>query len=242
MAAPGLSASPPVLAREMVIAQWAQLTFINWSYDPAVLRPSVPSELELETYDGKAWLSLVGFMVRKEHFPKWPPLPVINTYPQFNIRTYVRGPDGAPGVWFWSMDVSQPIMLSGRLIYHAPFMWASMNVSQEGSTVRYQSRRIWPGPPASSRFAVEIGAPLPPGADDSGLSAFLTLRWWMFLRTRKNWVRAAVTHEPWPLQSARLVDLEQNLTDAAGLPRPAGQPLAMYSENVTAHVGDVVQL
>src|SRR5688572_20507182 len=54
---------------------WDDLLFMHWCVDPAALRPHLPSGLELETFDGKAWLGVVPFRmagVRPRFIPRIP--------------------------------------------------------------------------------------------------------------------------------------------------------------------------
>jgi uncharacterized protein YqjF (DUF2071 family) len=53
---------------------------------------------------------------------------------------------------------------------------------------------------------------------------------------------AQVEHPPWPLKRARVLRLDQNLSEAAGLPAPEGQPVIHYSEGVTVRVGPVKKI
>ena len=48
---------------------------------------------------------------------------------------------------------------------------------------------------------------------------------------------AAVEHEPWPLQQATLVSLEETVRRAAGLPDDTAPPLVHYSPGVRVRVG-----
>ncbi len=55
------------------------------------------------------------------------PLPGISNFLQLNIRTYVRGPDGLPGVWFFTIDASSRLAALGvRRLYHVPAFHARM--------------------------------------------------------------------------------------------------------------------
>ena len=68
--------------------------------------------------------------------------PGISSFLQLNVRTYVRGPDGLPGVWFFSIDASSRLAALGvRRIYHVPAFHARMTLEpvdewQEAECVR----------------------------------------------------------------------------------------------------------
>jgi hypothetical protein len=62
------------------------------------------------------------------------PVPGISAFLQLNVRTYVRGPDGLPGVWFFSIDASSRLAALGvRRIYHVPAFYARMTLDWAGS-------------------------------------------------------------------------------------------------------------
>ena len=82
---------------------WDNLTFLHWRYQPEIIRPMLPRKLELDTFDGAAWVGLTPFIVTRTRPPGLPSLPWVSTFPEMNVRTYVRGPDGARGIWFFSL-------------------------------------------------------------------------------------------------------------------------------------------
>ncbi len=73
-----------------------------------MLRPLVPAELELQEFDGTAWIALVPFRMTGVIRRPLPDLPWLSAFPELNVRTYVER-DGKPGVWFLSLDASNPI-------------------------------------------------------------------------------------------------------------------------------------
>ena len=95
----------------------------------AELRQRIPDDLEIEECDGSAWLSIVFFRVRALRARGALPVPGISSFLQLNVRTYVRGPDGLPGVWFFSIDASSRLAALGvRRIYHVPAFHARMTL------------------------------------------------------------------------------------------------------------------
>ncbi len=95
----------------------------------------MPDELEIEEQDGSAWLGIVFFRVRALRARGALPVPGISSFLQLNVRTYVRGPDGLPGVWFFSIDASSRLAALGvRRIYRVPAFHARMTLEWAGST------------------------------------------------------------------------------------------------------------
>src|SRR5215472_187106 len=121
---------------------WEHVFMAHWAVPTADVRALVPDELEIEEHDGSAWLSVVFFRVRALRARGVLPVPGISSFLQLNIRTYVRGPDGLPGVWFFSIDASSRLAALGvRRVYRVPAFHARMTLAavdgwQEAECVR----------------------------------------------------------------------------------------------------------
>jgi uncharacterized protein YqjF (DUF2071 family) len=210
--------------------RWSLLTFLHWRYAPQTVAPLIPAGLELELFDGAAWVGLVPFLLR---------VPGLGVFPETNVRTYVRAPGGTTGVWFFSLDAARLLAVVGaRTTFGLPYFWSSMQVHQGPGSTIYQSRRHWPSKPAQLSAEVEIGEPIAPGCV-TAFDHYLTARFRLYSRLCNHFVFAEVEHPPWPLQRGRLVRLEQNLVEAAHLPSPQGPPIVHYSEGVQVRVGPV---
>lgn len=228
-------AAPASLRFPSLTQHWRWLTFVHWRYEPRDVQAILPEGLTVDTFDGSAWVGLVPFRMVDVRPPWTPSLHPLTTFPETNLRTYVRGPRGQ-GVWFSSLEITRLIGVAvARIGFGVPYVWADMSIDRAGRRVRYRSRRRWPGPRAASIVEIEIGEDL----DRPGhLERFLTSRWatYNLLPFRRlGWV--PVSHEPWPLHSARVLELAEDLTRAAGLPAPAGEPIAHFSPGVTARIG-----
>ena len=165
-------------------------------------------------------------------------IPRVGTFPETNIRTYVRGPDGTPGVYFLSLDITRLAAVAvARLWFRLPYMWARMRIRRAYGVIEYTGSRRWPGPrKAGSVVTVAIGKQIAP-KEVTELEHFLTARWGLFTMVKGNLAYAPVEHDQWPLHGARLMDLTEDLTTAAGLPPPEGQPLTHYSPGVNVRIG-----
>ena len=216
---------------------WDDLTFLHFRYPVEAVRPLVPEDLEVETADGSAWVSLVPFFLRVG-LPGVRPIPWMSRFAEINVRTYVRSADGVSGVWFFSLDAARlGAVLVARSTYRIPYVWSQVRLEHRGGLVRYTSRRRWPGPRgASTRIVVEPGAPRDPDSL-TDLDHFLTARWAAFSAPHSGLRHARAAHEPWPLREARLVELDDHLLTAAGLPSPEGEPIVQWSPGVAVRFG-----
>jgi uncharacterized protein YqjF (DUF2071 family) len=216
---------------------WSCLSFLHWSYQPRVVQRLLPHGLRVHRFDGRAWVGVTPFFLEDLRTPVAPALPWFTSFPETNVRTYVVGPDGREGLWFFSLDAArlEPVLVA-RSTYRLPYMWSEMGVERDGSTVRYRSRRRWPGPtPATSAITVEIGPAL--RSEELGeFDHYLTARWQLYTTLGPVLARSNVEHEPWPLHRATVAKLEGDLVTAAGLPAPAGEPVVHWSPGVHTRI------
>jgi uncharacterized protein YqjF (DUF2071 family) len=209
----------------MLEARWLSQTFVHWPYAPRSVQALLPAGLTVDTCDGMAWIGFTPFVMAAVRPGGLPPTPL--SFPETNLRTYVRRPDGLDGLWFLSLEVAAAGMLAARVI-GAPYHLGVLTVHEEGGVVRYTGARRGGFP--SYRLTVRPGAPVVPDERD----LWLTSRWRAFTRTGRLLWRTSVEHEPWPLCRAELMDLQQTLTTAAGLPEPSGPAVLHYSPGVRA--------
>lgn len=74
-------------------ARWENLIMANYAVDPEVLKPYLPNGVELDFYNDKTYVSLVGFMFKKTSLFNIP-IPFLGTFEEINLRFYVKRVDG----------------------------------------------------------------------------------------------------------------------------------------------------
>jgi uncharacterized protein YqjF (DUF2071 family) len=112
-----------------------------------------------------------------------------------------------------------------------------MRLHREHDVITYTSRRRRAsGPPGpTSRTMVRTG---PPITRPTALERFLTARWGLHVTWHGRTVHLPNEHAPWPLHRAELLDLDENLLTAAGLPPMTERPVSvLYSPGVTVRFG-----
>jgi uncharacterized protein YqjF (DUF2071 family) len=212
--------------------QWLSLTFLHWPFEPGVIQARLPAGFEVDTFDGSAWISMTPFLMTFR-VTGLPPLPGMSRFPETNLRTYVRGPDGRDGLWFFSLEAqSLPLVLAASTLYRVPYKWAEMSV-EHGETIRYRSRRRH-GPPAGHDIEVRVGDAL---ADPPALDNWLSGRWRGWTRIAGRACAVPVHHPPWPLHDAAVVRLEESLFAVNGLTRPPTPPLVRFSPGTEVRLG-----
>lgn len=127
-----------------MLNRWERLLFMHWEYPAAELAYRIPQGLHLDTYDGKAYIGVVPFLMRGVTLAGWPPIPGFSNFLELNVRTYVYDDFGRPGVWFFSLDCNQPLAVIGaRRLYNLPYEHAAMRAGPLSGTklYSYQCRR-----------------------------------------------------------------------------------------------------
>jgi uncharacterized protein len=74
---------------EFLTAEWRRLAMLNYEVDPAVLRPFVPRGVELDTWNDRHFVSVVGFLFLKTRVLGLP-IPFHRDFEEINLRFYVR--------------------------------------------------------------------------------------------------------------------------------------------------------
>ncbi len=196
-----VAAAPPVDHNIPWIAaqRWEQVLFVNWPVPVASVRPLVPAQLEIDTYEGQAWGSLLPLKMAHVHLRGVPPIPHLTDFPELNLRTYVTDNDHK-GVWFFSLDAPSGLaVFLGREVFHLNYREAEMSMATTGDTVKFSSQRD--GDSATFRSTCAGTGPAEPPT--GSLEEFLCERYSMFAL---NWLghlrRGDIRHSPWPLQKA----------------------------------------
>jgi len=212
---------------------WRRLTFLHWPYAPELIRGFLPAGLQLDTFEGAAWVGLVPFEIYD--------FPGIPHFPETNVRTYVIGPDGTRAVWFFSLEAARVAAVVGaRIAYHLPYFWAKMRVTSEDGAIRYRSRRHWPHDSyAITDIAIRSSEPYQLDQLNER-DHFLTARYRLYTTSQGRLRYTDIEHPPWPLARAQVIELRQTLFESAGLPAPSGPPLVRYSEELAVKIGRLI--
>src|SRR5690349_16857574 len=126
---------------------WLDLLFAHWSFAPEHIRALLPPGLELDTFEGRAWVAVVPFRMAHvgPRLLNW--LPGVSAFPELNVRTYVVV-DGKPGVWFFSLDAASVVAVrSARTGFHLPYFRAQMSCEERDGWIEYHSERRHPDAP-----------------------------------------------------------------------------------------------
>src|SRR5262245_21116319 len=184
-------------ARIFLTAEWRNLLMLNYLIDPAVLTPSAPDGTELDLWQGRAYVSVVGF--RFLNTKVWGlPIPFHRNFDEVNLRFYVRRRIAfgwRTGVAFVKEIVPRrAIAIVARKIYNENYVRHPMRSSATiPGPVQYEWRRdgAWEGLSATA-----IGKCFAPAADSE--ETFITEHYWGYAGQRDgSTLEYGVEHPPW---------------------------------------------
>lgn len=223
---------------------WYGLLFAHWPVPAAQLRPLIPPPLQLDTYDGEAWLAVVPFGMRDIRVRGLPAVPYLSHFPEINVRTYVVH-DGKPGVWFLSLDVPRTAAVwAARTFFHLPYYRANicMKMATEGGSVAYESERM--GLDGRKRHFRGTYRPVSEvcAAAAGTLEYWLTERYCLYTAHRSRVYRGDIMHRPWPLQLAE-ADIEANAMAPDFAASIKGtKPLLHYADRLSTRICPLVRV
>ena len=196
---------------------WRDLSFLHWRVDPERVAPLLPPGTRPDVFDNSSWVGLIPFRLTDAAFGRGPALPYIGSFAETNVRFYSVDAEGRRGVVFASLESERlAFVLGSRVALGLNYTWARMRIDRSGDTITYSTRRRWPAPRGvASRAVVRVGTT--PVTDDP-LADFLTARFGLHTTRLGRTLYLRNTHTAWPLTAAELVELDDGLLAAAGLP------------------------
>ena len=210
---------------------WHDLLFAHWEVNVELVRARIPSALELDLWDERAWLGIVPFRMTNVAPRGVPAVPGLSAFPELNVRTYVRV-DDKPGVFFFSLDAATATAVHGaRLLFGLPYYTAAIDVREQDGQVHYTSRRTSP-----SSHRAELAVSYSPAsrvyqAIPGTLDYFLTERYCLYTVDKKGRPhRLEIHHPPWPLQTAEATFDVLEMTEQIGMALPEQPPLLHFSK------------
>ena len=184
--------------RVFLSAEWRDLVMLNYEVDPAVLLQYVPPGTSLDSFQGKTYVSLVGFRFCRTKLLGRFPIPFHSNFDEVNLRFYVRRKESGEerrGVVFIAEVVpKRAIATTARLLYGENYVRLPMKHRIESSgTVEY----LWRVNGEWCRISVTTSG-LPRPAVDGSLEQFITEHYWGYSRQRGGGsMEYRVEHVPW---------------------------------------------
>jgi uncharacterized protein YqjF (DUF2071 family) len=207
---------------------WERLAFLHWPIETEVLSAVLPPGIEPDEHDGSAWVGITPFRARGTRLRFTLPAPLISTFPEINVRTYVTH-GGKPGIWFMSLDTSNWLAVqAARRAYRLPYHHARQALSESGRRVEFASRRA-----GEARFAAHYRPTGPVfHAEPGTFEHFMAERYCLYtLNKRGDLLRGDIEHRPWPLQPAEAELTSNTMARPYGI-ELSGEPRVHYADRV----------
>ena len=187
---------------------WRDLLFAHWEVGSSEMRALIPEPLELDEYDGSAWLGITPFEVTGLRPRDAPPPPLVSRFLELNVRTYVRWND-RPGIFFFSLDcTSAAAAAAARRGYLLPYFRADATIERRGTRVCFGLERSASGVRLAWRVIYRPTSPRLPIKEGS-LERWLSERYCLYVVRDGCVLRGDIHHRPWPLQLAE-AEIEEN--------------------------------
>jgi uncharacterized protein YqjF (DUF2071 family) len=188
-------------------AEWQSLVMLNYEIDPAVLLPFVPAGTELDQWQGKTYVSMVGFMFMHTRVLGWA-IPFHSNFEEVNLRFYVRrlAPDGwRRGVVFIKELVPKvAIAWTARTFYNENYVALPMTHLLrmfDGGSSQINYGWTFKGRKHQMEIVTESSSSLP---QLDSCEEFITEHYWGYARQRDgSTVEYQVEHPQWTVQSGK---------------------------------------
>jgi uncharacterized protein YqjF (DUF2071 family) len=219
---------------------WEKVLFMHWDLPLEAIRPLLPEPLQIDTFDGRAWLTFSPLHIYGVRPVLMPSLPYLSWMHELNVRTYVHY-DGVPGVWFFSLDANNfPAVLGARTFFSLPYFEAAIEMQTEKNVIKFDSRRSDQEAIFSASWSVgEEMQKAQPGT----LQFFLVERYCLYSADDNNIYRCRIHHQPWPLQTAENFEgFSSSMAEVNGLPEPDTTPILQSAGPVHVEVWPLEQV
>jgi uncharacterized protein YqjF (DUF2071 family) len=201
-------------------ADWRDLLMLNYEVDPACLEKYVPAGTELDSFDGKTYVSLVGFRFCRTKLLGTISIPFHTEFEEINLRFYVRRSAGGEirrGVVFIAEIVpKRAIAFTARWFYGENYVRRPLAHRILSEQSRMQAEYSWGT--GSKRCTLQAHASGTPSLPAEGsLEQFITEHYWGYSRQPDGGtVEYHVSHVPWKVWHATHANFSGDTNDLYG--------------------------
>jgi len=199
------------MSRSFLEAEWNNLIMANYAIDPALLLPYLPHKTELDTFNGKAYVSLVGFMFEKTKMLGFR-IPFHINFEEVNLRFYVRYKDNGEwkrGVVFIKEIVPRiAISVVANVVYKEKYVYMPMshflhhNGDEQTIGYGWKYRGRWNKLEAVTE---KQSVPMQPGSEEE----FIAEHYWGYSRHSANITyEYAVQHPAWEIYPVKKYSID----------------------------------
>lgn len=181
--------------------EWNNALFLHWEVSYEALRELVPEKLEIDMFQGKAYVSLVAFTMQKIRPRYLPAIRAVSDFDEINIRTYVTHKN-KPGVYFLNMEAGKRLSAQvAKALSGLPYEKAEM-FRKKGA---YLSSNTHKNYLFQAEYKIEER-----NQPKTVLDRWLTERYSLYLYKNKQYYRYDIHHLEWEIKALRLINPEVN--------------------------------
>ncbi|WP_135122138.1 YqjF family protein [Jeotgalibacillus proteolyticus] len=212
----------------LLTQRWEHLLFMHYPVLKERLQELVPKELEIDTFKGQAWITVIPFKVSDMRLRYLPPFPYLNTYLELNVRTYVKR-KGRTGIYFFSLDADKMAAVLGARAGTLPYYYAKMKMQQDNGRFYFESIRKDVSGAALKGSYRRDSAPYFPKKD--GLDFWLLERYYLWSYKKGQLFCLGIHHKRWEVSEVKAeISSHQLVPFLPGEELPK-QPLMHYAES-----------
>ena len=181
--------------------EWNRAVFMHWQVQADDVRNLVPEELELDLFEGNAWISAVAFSMEGIRPAYLPALSFVSKFHEINIRTYVKH-QGKTGVYFLSIEAGNKFScLLAQQLSALPYRYSTL--TRNDQTYLAENAKLQD----HLQLQYKLGDAI---TQKSKLDVFLTERYALFHKKLKQFYAYDIHHIEWPLRHCEPVSLHIN--------------------------------
>lgn len=198
-------------------AEWKNLVMLNYAVEPRLLQAFVPAATQLDTFDGKTYVSLIAFQFQSTRL-RGIRVPFHQSFEEVNLRFYVSYEGKRGAVFLRELVPKRAVAWIARFTFNEKYSYAAMSHRLETRLNREVSKAEYNWRFAGQHFSIEIET----GEDsyvpvEGSLAQFITEHYWGYATQRDGGsVEYAVEHPPWRVWDAGSVQFHGNSTDLYG--------------------------
>jgi len=187
-----------------VKAEWRKLIMANYAIDPEIILPFVPKGTQLDFWENRCFISLVGFMFNKSRL-NGIPIPFHQSFEEVNLRFYVLRKEGATfkrGVVFIREFVPKVAVTTiANGVFHEHYETIRMKhewqVGEKELSIKYAWKK-------NKWHSLEITTDVNSHALVAGsMEDYFTEHYWGYTQQNGHTLEYFVDHHPWEVYPAR---------------------------------------
>ena len=201
--------------RAFLSARWERLCLVTYAIDPSRLQPYLHPELELDTIDGNAFVSLVAFDFLDTRVLGIP-WPGYRNFPEINLRFYVRHGNERGVVFIREYVPKRLIAFLARRLYNEPYVAAPMRSAWAEHDSGAELLHELSVGNRNHRLRVTLGSTISTPPEDSTAHFFKEHSWGFGQSRGGKLLRYQVWHPIWETRPVESLDLSWDFGSVYG--------------------------